>query len=272
MRTEGASPDAITFTCVLKACTNTGSAGKGIRVHNEIVSMSLPLEDSLLGTALVEMYAKCGMLARARDVLEGLPVRSVVCWSVLIEGYAQQGQGKNALQSLKRMQDEGFSPNAVTILSVLSACSRSGLLGQAQILFRDMAEEYRVWPMLKHYTCMVLAFGCAGDFDKAAAVIQAMPTPSDPALWLALLGSCRKWANVKLGTLAFDQALQLERSCGAAYVLMADIFAAAGMHEDAERIEAMRLKYADPEARGNNAVCGSMQVRPFIDFHVETLE
>jgi pentatricopeptide repeat protein len=234
--------------------------------------MGLPLEDSLLGTALVDMYAKCGMLAKAQGVLEGLPVRSVVCWSVLIEGYAQQGQGKNALQCFERMQDEGLSPNAVTMLSILSACSRSGLLDQAQILFRDMAEEYRVLPMLKHYTCMVLAFGCAGDFDKAAAVIQAMPTPSDPALWLALLGSCRKWANVKLGTLAFDQALQLERTCGAAYVLMADIFAAAGMHEDAECIKAMRLKYANTEARGNHAVWGSRQVEPFADFHEETLE
>ena len=39
------------------------------------------------------MYARCGMLKKARKVLEELHLRDVIAWSTLIAGYAQQGQG-----------------------------------------------------------------------------------------------------------------------------------------------------------------------------------
>ena len=70
-----------------------------------------------------------------------------------------------------------------------------------------------------------------------------MPSSDYLPVWLALLGACRKWANVKLGKLAFNQAVQLDNGYSAAYILMANIFAAAGMKEDAEMVEAMKFKY-----------------------------
>ena len=57
--------------------------------------------------------------------------------------------------------------------------------------------------------------------------------------------------QIQSPSFAFDQALQLNGSCGASYVLMADIFAASGMQEDAEKAEAMRLKYADQKKSKN---------------------
>ena len=47
---------------------------------------------------------------------------------------------------------------------------------------------------------------------------------------------------MKLGTLAFGQALLVDHSCASAYVLMTDIFAAAGMKDDAEKVEALMRK------------------------------
>ena len=91
---------------------------------------------------------------------------------------------------------------------------------------------------------MVIIYGCAGHFDNAVSLINASAASEYPVIWLALLGSCQKWGNVKLGRLAFDQAVQLDNTCSAAYVLMAKIFTGAGMQEDAEKVEAMRLKYA----------------------------
>ena len=91
---------------------------------------------------------------------------------------------------------------------------------------------------------MMIICGCLGRFEKAMSVIKAMPDPVRPVIWLTLLGACRKWGNVKLGTFVFDQVLQLDDVCTTAYVLMANIFATAGMHEDAEKVETMRLKYA----------------------------
>jgi Flp pilus assembly protein TadD len=55
---------------------------------------------------------------------------------------------------------------------------------------------------------MIAAFGNSGRFDDAVSMIQMMPSPDDPAVWLALAGACKRWGNVELGRLSFDKALQ----------------------------------------------------------------
>ena len=91
---------------------------------------------------------------------------------------------------------------------------------------------------------MVMIFGFAGQFDKAIAMIEVMPSSNYLAVWIALLGSCRKWGNVKLGKLAFHQAIQLDDNIAAAYIVMANIYSEAGMQEDAEKVKAMTVNIA----------------------------
>ena len=200
--------------------------------------------DTVVGNTLVDMYAKCGIPAKAQEVLEELPIRNIVSWNALIAGYAQEGQGYEALKCFEQLKRSGLSPNEVTLLSSLTACAHSGLLHEAQLLFTEMMTKYGISPNLQHHTCMVFAYGNAGLFWEAMSVIKAMPSFDNAAIWLALLSSCLKWGNVRLGRLAFAQALQMENDCSAAYILMANTFAAAGMQDDAERVETIKLKYA----------------------------
>ena len=79
-----------------------------------------------------------------------------------------------------------------------------------------------------------------------------VPFHPDTVMLSTFLGACRKWGNVKLGTLAFGQALLVDHSCASAYVLMTDIFAAAGMKDDAKKVEIMWLKYAGLEDKANS--------------------
>jgi pentatricopeptide repeat protein len=187
---------------------------------------------------------KCGVLEKAREVLEELPARNVVSWNALISGYTQQGYGYEALRCLEKMQEDGLSPDDATLQCVLCACGHSGLMDEAQVLFNDMTNKYGIAPTLEHQTCMVEGFGFIGDFDKAVSMIKVMPSCDDISLWLGMLGACRKWGNVNLGRLCFDQIVQLDGNCASAYVLMANMFASSGMQEEAERVEAMRMKYA----------------------------
>jgi pentatricopeptide repeat protein len=244
MQFEGVRPNAITFTCILKVCASIGAIDKGKQIHELIVHSGLLKTDIILGNTLVDMYAKCGLLDKAQKLHKELPVRSVVSWSAIIVGYANQGQGQEAFDCFKQMKKDGFNPDGVTILSLLSACGHSGLLDEAQVLFGNMVQEYGITPSVDHQTCMVVALGSAGYFDKAVSVIKAMPYSDYLQVWVVLLGTCKKWGNVKLGMLAFDQAIQLDCSCAAGHAIMSTIFAAAGLHEDAEKVEALRLKYA----------------------------
>jgi pentatricopeptide repeat protein len=142
------------------------------------------------------------------------------------------------------MQDEGITPDDTTLLCVLSACGHSGLLNVAEEIFGDMAWKYSVIPNLAHHTCMVVIFGRAGYFEKAVSIIRAMPLVEDSAVWLALLSACRKWGNVKLGKLTFDQVIQLNCNCAPAYVHMANLFASAGMREDSVSVKDMGRRLA----------------------------
>jgi pentatricopeptide repeat protein len=244
MRRESFSPDAVTYTCILKACGSIGAIDKGKQIHEEILNRGLIKSDLVLGTAVVDMYAKCGSLTKAQKVLEELPDRDVVAWNVLIAGYALQGEAHEALKCFSRIQTEGITPDEVTFLCVLSACGRMGLVDDARMLFQDMSSKYGISPSVEHHICMIVVFGYGGQFDKAMSVIELMQSSNFPTVWLALLGACRRWGNVELGKLAFDQVIQLDDSNSAAYVLMASLFADVGMQEDAENIEATRWKYA----------------------------
>jgi pentatricopeptide repeat protein len=237
---DGITPDLVTLACVLKACGNAGAIGAGEQIHGRI---GFEDEDSvvMIGTALVDMYAKCGSFAKARNVLRGLPRRNTVSWNALIAGYSRHGRAHEAVACFEKLLDEGLSPNKVTFLCLLAACTRSGLLDAAEMLLAEMIGAYGIPPDLEHRTCMVLVCGFRGDID--AALARTLQSLGRLEVWVALLGICRQWGNVRLGSLAFDQAMRLDSTCAAAYALMASIFGGAGLREDAERVEAMRSKY-----------------------------
>ena len=123
MQREGLSPDEATFSSVLKACGTTGAMDKGIQIHDEILSKGLIKTHAMLGTALVDMYVKCGVLSKAQKVLEELPIRDKFSWNALIAGYAEEGHSNQVLECLEQMQRENLSPDDVTFLSILNACS-----------------------------------------------------------------------------------------------------------------------------------------------------
>ena len=158
----------------------------------------------MLGIALVDIYAKCGVLSKSKQVFEELPIRNIGSWSALMSGYAQQGQGHEALKCQQQMQNEGFFPDEVTFVCFLSACGHSGLLNTAQMLFGNMVEKYGVTPNLEHHTCMVGILSRTGHLDKAMAMIKRMPDPPDHVTWHTVLYASRNLGNIECGKQIFD--------------------------------------------------------------------
>ncbi|KAI5070816.1 hypothetical protein GOP47_0015159 [Adiantum capillus-veneris] len=242
MRREGIHPNAVTYACILKACGILGDVGKGKQIHDEILSQGLLQNDFVLGGALVDMYAKCGDLARSQRVFDELPSRNVVSWCALIAGYAQKGQGEEALKCFDRMQNEGIPPNAVTMCCVLNVCSQLGLVEEGHMYFSNMGAKYGLQPAVEVYACMIDLLGRAGHLEKAVKLIRDMPSCNHSTIWHALLAACGKWGDVSVGRWAFWQAIQLDKRDGAAHILMANIYAAAGMQENAKSIEVLRME------------------------------
>ncbi|KAI5081309.1 hypothetical protein GOP47_0004492 [Adiantum capillus-veneris] len=242
MQHKGIAPDAVTYLCIVKACAVIGAIDKGKRVHDEISRQRWLEQDMILGNALVDMYAKCGDLSEAKSVLMKLPSRNVVSWNALIAGYVQEGQGEQALNSFNQMQHEGILPDMVTFLCLLSLCSHLGLVEKGQALFDSMERKYGLMPDIDCFTCMVDLLGRAGHIIKAVEVIQKMHCSANSIIWLCLLSACQKWRDVLVGSWAFQQAVEQDKCNGAAYILMVNIYTAAGMPEEAKTVKALRIK------------------------------
>ena len=143
MNNANINPTKVTLSSILKACSSIAAIQEGMCIHDFIIKSELEM-DVIVGGSIVNMYAKCGALAKAKRVHDGLCVRDVVSWSALIAGYAQQGKGREALKCYETMQGEGLSPDAVTFICILKACSSTGALDKGIEIHEYICRE-RMW-------------------------------------------------------------------------------------------------------------------------------
>ncbi|KAJ7560412.1 hypothetical protein O6H91_04G128400 [Diphasiastrum complanatum] len=231
MKKEGFQPDDVTYVVLLKSCASIAALEEGKQLHLDIIESGFE-SDVIVGSTLVDMYAKCGRIEDARQVFNNMHERNVVSWTAMISGYAQQGFGKEALTLLEQMQREGIKPNEVTYVSVLSACSHSGLVDKGRNLFNSMYKDHGVRPTMDHYACMVDLLGRAGLLADAEDFISNMPIQPNALVWMTLLGAARNHGHVEIGRHAFDSAVKLEPENASAYVLLSSIYAAAGQRDE----------------------------------------
>lgn len=143
---------------MLQACGRKGSFEKVKEIHLQIVQEGLLENDSILGAALVDMYAKCGELAKAREGFDQLSCRDVVPWTTLMIGYAQCGKHDTIFALFNKMVGDRTKTNLVTFTVLLNACSHIGLMNEGKMYFESISASYGIIPSLEHHTCMVDLF------------------------------------------------------------------------------------------------------------------
>ncbi|XP_012468160.1 pentatricopeptide repeat-containing protein At2g33760 [Gossypium raimondii] len=241
MREEGIVPDKITMVTVVNACSKLGAMHKARFVHDYICSMKFSLT-VILGTAMIDMYAKCGSVDFAREIFDGMREKNVISWSVMIAAYGYHGQGKKALDLFPMMLNCGIMPNRITFVSLLYACSHAGLVDEGFELFNIMWDKYGVKPDVKHCTCMVDLLGRAGRLDEALKLIENMTVEKDEGLWSAFLAACRIHKHVELAEWAAKSLLELQPQNPGHYVLLSNVYANAGMWEDMAKVRNLMTK------------------------------
>ncbi|MCO5599687.1 hypothetical protein L7F22_053792 [Adiantum nelumboides] len=134
-------PCGTTYAAALKACTQLKTLQKGRQIHAQVASLGLLEMDSFVGSTLLDMYAKCGFIAKAQQVFDDLPICNVVSWTALIGGYVEHGEGEEALRCFQVMQDKGISPNRITFICTLKACAMTGDVSKGQEVHAEVARQ-----------------------------------------------------------------------------------------------------------------------------------
>ncbi|XP_057832149.2 pentatricopeptide repeat-containing protein At3g24000, mitochondrial-like [Cryptomeria japonica] len=173
MQLAGVKPNSTTFASILPACAKMGDFEHGMYIHQSIIEEGF-LSDIIVGNALVDMYAKCGSIDKARELFDSMPKKNVVSWTTMISGYTQNGLVEKALETFKQMQLACVKPNSTTFVSILPACAKMGALEQGMDIHQSIKEGDFLSDIIVG-NALVDMYAKCGSVDKAYELFDRMP-------------------------------------------------------------------------------------------------
>ncbi|KAI5072912.1 hypothetical protein GOP47_0013018 [Adiantum capillus-veneris] len=223
MQWEGVIADKVTFISILRACTMEITEGDVFRLHTYLLGNNIG-PDIALGSAFINTYGKLGKPKDALKMFLAGPKHEVDTWNALITVFGQSGYGNESLQLYFNMQRDGIKPNAITYVSLLSACSHAGLIAKGCCCFILLIADKAISPKAEHYNCMVDLFGRAGRLAEAEYMVNKMPF--DPMIipLLILLAACKHQMDVRRAERVTHFAFIVDPDDPTPYIMLRNIY------------------------------------------------
>uniref|UniRef100_A0A7N0TEK2 DYW domain-containing protein n=1 Tax=Kalanchoe fedtschenkoi TaxID=63787 RepID=A0A7N0TEK2_KALFE len=263
MQTLGMKPDEVTMLSVISACARLGALERAKWVHSYVNKNNHGGALSV-NNALIDMYAKCGSLDKAKDVFDKMPRRNVISWTSMINSFAIHGDARSALNCFNQMQAEKVKPNAITFVGVLYACSHAGLVGEGKKYFVLMTDEFNITPKQEHYGCMVDLYGRANLLREALEVVETMPLAPNIVVWGSLMAACRVHGEFELGEFAAQRVLDLEPDHDGAHVLLSNLCAKSRRWGDVGKARSLMRSQGIVKEKGYSRVELGDQIHEFL--------
>ncbi|KAG7598078.1 Pentatricopeptide repeat [Arabidopsis suecica] len=234
---EGTGIDEVTLSIVLKALSLSlpESLHSCTLVHCCAIKSGYAA-DVAVSCSLIDAYSKSGQNEVSRKVFDELDSPNNFCLTSIINGYARNGMGRDCVEMLKEMDQKNLIPDEVTILSVLSGCSHSGLVEEGELIFDSLESKYGISPGRKLYACMVDLLGRAGLVEKAERLLLQARGDADCIAWSSLLQSCRIHRNERIGRRTAEVLMGLEPENFAVYIQVSKFYFEIGDFEISRQI------------------------------------
>lgn len=233
MQIQRVKPDKFIYVTLLTGCAQTGALEQGKLIHGYIDENRISV-DTIVGTALIEMYAKCGCIEKALEIFYGMREKDAACWTSIICGFAMNGNSNKALELFSEMKQAGARPDGITFIGILSACSHAGLVEEAQKVFDSMTKIYHIEPKLEHYGCLIDLLGRAGMLNEGEKLTENIPAGDNEILiplYGSLLSACRVHGNVEMGERLVERLAKIELNDSSVHTLLSNIYAFANRWE-----------------------------------------
>ncbi|PIA65673.1 hypothetical protein AQUCO_00100879v1 [Aquilegia coerulea] len=248
MQETGVRPNDSVLVSVLTACANLGAFAQGLWIHSYVKHNNLD-SNTILATAITDMYAKCGCVEAALSVFEGIKSKDVGAWNAMISGVAMNSDARKSLELFNRMCMDKAQPNETTFIAILTACTHAGLVDEGLTLFDQMSALYKLKPRLEHYACVVDLLARAGKLEEAEKFIDERIggfSEGDANVWGALLGACRTYGNVEVGNRVWRKLAGLGVADCGTYMILYNMYKESGWDLEAnhalKKIREMGMK------------------------------
>lgn len=142
MLIQGLLPNTYTLPYVLKACAKSRSLTVGQQIHAHSLKTAL-LSNVYVFNTLMRLYAVCGTIEAVHKLFHFQPGsrRDLVSWTTLIQAYVKIGYPKVAILSFFDMCQASLRPDGMTLVIVLSACSKLADLNLAIKIHRYILDN-----------------------------------------------------------------------------------------------------------------------------------
>ncbi|KAM6540713.1 hypothetical protein CsatB_005160 [Cannabis sativa] len=263
MLRERIKPNEVTVLSLLSSCGQLGALESGKWLHTYMESNGIRINVHV-GTALIDMYCKCGSVENARLVFDSIQDKDVVAWNSMIVGYAMHGFSQDALELFNEMLEIGYFPSDISFIGVLSACAYAGLVDEGKEFFSSMKLECGIEPKIEHYGCMVNLLSRAGHLEEAYELVKNMKIDPDPVLWGTLLGACRLHNNATLGEEIAEYLVRHDLANSGTYILLSNIYAAAGNWEGVAKVRGVMKESGIQKEPGCSSIEVNNKVHEFL--------
>ncbi|KAI6693747.1 hypothetical protein NL676_021457 [Syzygium grande] len=219
----GLKPDAFTVSSLLPLCIgdsekyNHGKELHGYMLRNELEL--LPDADVHLGCCLIDMYSKNNKADAGR--------RDAVSWSSMISGYGLHGKGEEAVLLYNEMLHLRIKPDMITVVGVLAACGRSGMINEGLNIYSSAINDYGIEPTVEICACVVDILGRSNQLDRALQFIGNMHVEAGPSVWGALVNASVMHGNHEMRDLAYSFLVRMEPENPSNYVFLSNLYASS---------------------------------------------
>ncbi|MCO5584695.1 hypothetical protein L7F22_038627 [Adiantum nelumboides] len=223
--------DEISLTHALSACTSLAASEEGKLIFAYAVDVGVHISAVVL-SALVNMFSNCNQVKDAQNVFRMIHEHDVISCTAMIVAYVRCGQTKGALRVFQFMQEKRIEPSDICIISILSACSHSGLVDTGCNLFLSVINLYSLMPTLRHFCCLLDILSRSGQLGRAEDLLYRMPVQPECAMWITVIGACRTDCDIERGKQLACCSFELKPS-DCAYSLLSSIYAIEGFPDNA---------------------------------------
>ena len=178
MQLNGFQHDLFTLVSLASIVAQSRDCKNSRSIHGFITRRGWLMEDVVIGNAVVDMYAKLGLLDSARKVFEIIPVKDVISWNTLITGYAQNGLASEAIEVFEMMKDfKEIIPTQGTWVGILPAYAHVGALQQGMRIHGLVIKTNLLLDVFVG-TCLIDMYAKCGRLVDAKSLFHQVPQES----------------------------------------------------------------------------------------------
>lgn len=220
MQQEGENPDVRTIVSAIQACGMLAEREEKIVVDGVSISVrSLAvgklmhadasrygfISNVFIGSSLIGMYGKCGSILDAECVFDRSSQTSVVFWNAMLSAYVDQRQADKAWQLYREMKEHDVSPNEITKICIVQACSNIGSLEICRQFHRFLLLRATVLsPLLAN--SLINAYGKCSSMVDAQGVFDTLLQP-DVVSWTTLIAGYAREGKTKMSLGLYQEML-----------------------------------------------------------------